>query len=468
MAIQKTLLEDVKGDVVTPDSPDYKAALARWATNAERNAKVVVFVKDAQDVGIALKYAKENNLAIAVRGGGHNAAGASSVENGLVIDLSRYINTVRIDADSRLGHVGGGAVWKSVDEEAIKHGLATVGGTVNHTGVAGLTLGGGYGWLTNRYGLATDNLRQATVVTADGSILTANEQENSDLFWGIRGGGGNFGVVMEFVFQLYPQRKTVFAGMVVYAPDSLQKIVEVTKAWWPKAGENEAMCQVATLDPEGRPVMVLLLFYNGAESEGRANFRQFLDIGPIVDMAKELPFEELNGLQNEQSKPGLGAYFRGVSQKVPDFPSTLKVLLEAGEIARTQKFTPSIIYEYFPLHKVNAVPIDATAFRRELTPNILLTFAWDGGKERTEEARSTAQKLVDILVAGQSGLTKSEKFGYTNYDTEAAAAEVRNAAGSEERSKLAFASNYPRLQQIKKKYDPENVFNRWFPIIPAV
>jgi hypothetical protein len=181
--------------------------------------------------------------------------------------------------------------------------------------VDSLTLGGGYGWLTNRYGLATDNLRQvgfrfrthtsysivlqATVVTADGSILTANEKENPDLFWAIRGGGGNFGVVMEFVFQLYPQRKTVFAGMVIYAPDSLQKIVEVTKAWWPKAGENEAMCQIASVDPEGRvscppavgilflmltlpqPVMVLLLFYNGSESEGRANFKEFLAIGRL-------------------------------------------------------------------------------------------------------------------------------------------------------------------------------------------
>ncbi|RXW25847.1 hypothetical protein EST38_g63 [Candolleomyces aberdarensis] len=467
MAIRKTLLEEIKGDVVTSDSPDYKAALARWATNAERNAKVVVFVKDAQDVAIALKYAKENSLPVAVRGGGHNAAGASSVENGLVIDLSRCLNTVRVDAANRLGYVGGGAVWKTVDTEAIKDGLATVGGTVNHTGVAGLTLGGGYGWLANRYGLATDNLRQATVVTADGSTLTANEKENSDLFWAIRGGGGNFGVVTEFVFQLHPQRKTVFAGMVIYAPDSVKKIVELTKTWWPKAGENEAMCQIASVDPEGRPIMVLLLFYNGCESEGRINFKEFLDIGPIADMAKEIPFEELNGLQNEQSKPGLGAYFKGISQKVPDYCSTLEVLLEAGKIAQTQKFTPSIIYEYFPLHKVNAVPIDATAFRRELTPNILLTFAWSGGKERTEEARSTAQKLVDILVAGQRGLSKSEEFGYTNYDMEAASAEVRNTAGSEERSKLAFASNYPRLQQIKKKYDPENVFNRWFPIVPA-
>lgn len=132
MAIQKTQLEEIKGDAITPESSDYKSALERWATNAERDAKVVVYVRDAEDVATALKYATENNLPVAVKGGGHNAAGASSVENGLVIDLSRYINQVRVDAEKRLAYVGGGCIWKTVDEEAIKHGLATVGGTVNH------------------------------------------------------------------------------------------------------------------------------------------------------------------------------------------------------------------------------------------------------------------------------------------------------------------------------------------------
>lgn len=134
MAILKTLLADVKGDVVTPENPEYRKAISRWATNAERNAKVVVFVKDTNDIALALRYAKENNLPVAVRGGGHSSAGASSVENGLVIDLSRYLHTVRVDPEARLGYVGGGAVWKTVDVEAIKYGLATVGGTVNHVG----------------------------------------------------------------------------------------------------------------------------------------------------------------------------------------------------------------------------------------------------------------------------------------------------------------------------------------------
>ncbi|KAF6762816.1 FAD binding domain-containing protein [Ephemerocybe angulata] len=468
MAIEKTLLDEIKGEVVLPNNPDYKKAIARWATNAERKAKVVVFVKDADDIGKALQYAKQEGLSVAVRGGGHNAAGASSVEGGLIVDLSRHLNKVRIDANAKLGYVGGGSVWRTVDEEAMKHGLATVGGTVNHTGVGGLTLGGGYGWLTNRHGLAADNLRQATVVTADGSILTASSKENEDLFFAIRGGGGNFGVITEFVYQLHPQRSTVFAGPVIYAPDSLKKIIEITNRWWPNAGENEAMCQVATVDPEGRPIFVLLMFYNGSESEGRDAYKEFLDVGPIIDLAKEIPFEDLNAMQNAQSGPGRGAYLKGIKQKAPDFASTLKVLIQAGEISQNQNFFPSIIYEYFPLSKVNAVPIDATAFRRELSPNILLTFAWDGEEEKTQEARATAQKLVDILIEGQKGLSKTEQSGYTNYDTDAALLDVGYTAGNGDRAKLAFSSNYPKLQIIKKKYDPENVFNRWFPIIPAV
>ncbi|EAU84314.1 FAD binding domain-containing protein [Coprinopsis cinerea okayama7 len=467
MAIEKSLSENIKGDIVTADHPEYPAAIARWATNAARKAKVVVFVKDPEDVAAALKHARENNLPVAIRGGGHNAAGASSVSDGMVIDLSRYLNKVRVDPDNRRGYVGGGCVWKDVDTEAIKYGLATVGGTVNHTGVAGLALGGGYGWLSGKYGLATDNLRQATVVTANGQILTANETQNSDLFWAIRGGGCNFGVVTEFVFELYPQRATVFGGFLVFAPPALESIIKATKVWWPTAREKSGMCQILTVGPDGRTVVVLLLFFNGSEEEGREEFNEFYKLGPIIaDMAKEIPFEELNGLQNDMSEHGKGQYLKGVSQKSPDYPSMKKIMDKMDGIAQ-KKFIPAVIYEYFPLHKVNSVPVHATAFRRETTPNVLLNFTWEGDKDRTDEARALAKDIIDDVVAGQVGLSNSEKFGYTNYDTDVAQIDVLSSAGDTDRSKMAFASNYPRLQKLKKQYDPENTFNRWFPITPA-
>ncbi|KAJ8475466.1 hypothetical protein ONZ45_g15592 [Pleurotus djamor] len=155
-----TLTKDFSGDIVTPDHPEYTKAIARWAINAERKARIVAFVKDTKDIATAIKYARDNGLSLAIRGGGHSSFGASSAEDGLVIDLSRYFNTTRVDPENKLAYVGGGAVWATVDKAAIEHGLATVGGSVNHTGVAGLLLGGGYGWLSGLHGMTIDNLVQ--------------------------------------------------------------------------------------------------------------------------------------------------------------------------------------------------------------------------------------------------------------------------------------------------------------------
>ncbi|CDO74549.1 hypothetical protein BN946_scf184632.g6 [Trametes cinnabarina] len=293
----ETFKSSFKGDVVIPGDPGYDESIARWAKNAARRAAVVAFVKDAEDVSKAIAYAKQAKLPIAIKGGGHNPSGASSSEGGLVIDLSRYLNDVRIDPEKRLAYVGGGAIWETVDKAAIEHGLATVGGTVNHTGVGGLVLGGGYGWLSGAYGLAVDNLvqvgvsrlqydieltivtPQATVVTADGTARTANETEHADLFWGIRGAGSNFGVVTEFVLKLHPQRRTVFAGLAIFSPDTLEALLDVTEEWWEKGpSEEEGMIQAFTRGPDHSPCIVCFMFYNGSEEEGRKNFKAFFDL----------------------------------------------------------------------------------------------------------------------------------------------------------------------------------------------
>ena len=255
-----------------------------------------MFPKDERDVSRALKFATSNKVPLSIKCGGHNPSGASSITDGLCIDLSRYFNTARVDPEKRLVYVGGGAIWKTVDHATIAHGLATPGGTVNHTGVGGLILGGGYGYLSGQYGLVIDNLVQATVVTADGSVVTASPTSHPDLFWGIRGGGCNFGIVTEFVLKVYPQRKTVFAGQVIFPPPLLGKVCEAVDKWWPEAKEQEAMLLALTRGPDGQvrieisfclgvnshssqPMGVLALFYNGSEEEGRANFKQFYDIG---------------------------------------------------------------------------------------------------------------------------------------------------------------------------------------------
>jgi len=306
--------ESLAGDWITPDHPRYSEAIARWAVNAERRAKAVAFVKSAQDVVTVLKYARQYNYPIAIRGGGHSTSGASSIEDGVVVDLSRYLSGVRVDPVEKLAYVGGGAIWETVDKTAIEHGLATVGGTVNHTGVGGLLLGGGYGFLTGQHGLALDNLVQATVVTARGEVLTASDAENAELFWGIRGSGCNLGVVTEFVLRLHPQRRTVFGGILAYPPPLNPRVAAAAAKFWESGLSEQATIGLAhTADPAGNPLVLSVLFWNGSEEEGRAHFKPFFDLGkrcpmglnellqletgPVMDTCKEIPYEELNSIQ---------------------------------------------------------------------------------------------------------------------------------------------------------------------------
>ncbi|CAA7261875.1 unnamed protein product [Cyclocybe aegerita] len=215
---------------------------------------------------------------------------------GLSSTLRVYLNGVTVDPSKKLAYVGGGAIWEIVFREGVKHGLGAVGGAVNHTVVGGYTLGGGYGWLTSAYGLAADSLVQATIVTANGSVLTVNDTEHPDLYLAIRGGGGNFGVITEFVLQLHIQRPTVYSGTLVYPASATEDIVEATHKWQEIAGEKDSATEVATVDDEGNAVFIINPFYNGTESEGRERFKDLLAAGPVSDTTKEISFEELNTL----------------------------------------------------------------------------------------------------------------------------------------------------------------------------
>ena len=211
---------------------------------------IVAFVKDADDVASTLAFVRSTSprLPLAIRGGGHSSSGASSVENGLFIDLSRYCNSVRVDPENKLAYVGGGALWADVDREA------SMGSPVLPVpSVIGLTLGGGFGWLAAEHGLVVDNLVQVTLITADSQILTVNANSYPDLWWGIRGGGCNFGVVTEFVYRIHPQRKTVYGGVLIFTPDALDKLVPATAAWWERGPhEKEGMMQLMTVGPDRR------------------------------------------------------------------------------------------------------------------------------------------------------------------------------------------------------------------------
>ncbi|CUA78499.1 6-hydroxy-D-nicotine oxidase [Rhizoctonia solani] len=219
-----------------PGDPGYSNK--RWAANAERNAAAVACPATPEDVVQALAFAQgkapydsQQRLHLAVKGGGHTPSGASSSEGGLVIDLQPNMHSVRVDPDAKLAYVGGGCLWEEVDEATAPHGLASVAGIVGHTGVGGLTLGGGFGWLCSQHGLVIDNLVQATVVTSPGDILTASDSQNADLFWALRGGGANFGVVTEFVLKLHEQRPDLYTATLLFPPPSLEKVTNEINVW---------------------------------------------------------------------------------------------------------------------------------------------------------------------------------------------------------------------------------------------
>ncbi|EJD01265.1 FAD-binding domain-containing protein [Fomitiporia mediterranea MF3/22] len=462
MSSLESLKATFKGDIVTPSDPGYEEAISRWAKNAERRAKYVAFVKDAEDVRLALDLAKSEKIPLAIKGGGHNAAGASSSEGGLIIDLSRYLARVTVDPVKKLGYVGGGAVWKTVDEAGIEHGLATVGGTVNHVRLIRLTLGGGYGWLSGEHGLAIDNLVQANVVTGDGSILTANKDENSDLFWAIRGGGCNFGVVTEFVFQLHDQRRTVYSGPMIFPGPLIKGLIQTTNEWWRKhPSKKEGMLQVLTRGPppKSQPCAVCFMFFNGSEQEGREAFKSFLDLKPI-DLTSEMPYEKVNSLQNEVATPGQCVYMKGVNFSLLQ-PDEARILLDKiAELTEDSTFRVASIFEFFPPDKINSVPNDATAMNnRSFQKNVLTSSFWD---ENTPVNQKTGRQKVYTITELITNVAKDadvlEKRGYGNYSDE---------SSTSDRSAVLFGANYPRLQDLKRKYDPDLLFRSWFPITPA-
>ena len=272
-----SLRAKIKGKVVLPDDPDYEEVRKIWNAMIDRRPAIIVQCAVADDVPPALRFARQNGLEISVRGVGHNIAGNAVCEDGLMIDFSTMRN-IRVDAGSRRAYVEPGATLADFDEAAQKHGLATPVGINSTTGISGLTLGGGFGWLTRKYGMTIDNLVSADMITADGRKLRVNENENSDLFWGIRGGGGNFGIVTRFEFKLHPVGPEILAGLIVFPLNQAKQVLRQYRRFVESAPEELNVWAVLRQAPplpflpkevHGKPVVVLAAFYAGRSRRRR-------------------------------------------------------------------------------------------------------------------------------------------------------------------------------------------------------
>ncbi|KAL4783756.1 hypothetical protein BJX76DRAFT_368116 [Aspergillus varians] len=462
-SLRETLVSSV---IYTPQDEGYQDALRRWSDTGRKEAGLIVQPSEVPDVVTALKWSQSHNIDLAIKCGGHSVSGTSSSAGGLVLDLSR-MNHVSVNTASKTVTVGGGAIWKDVDEAAAAHGLAAVGGTVNHTGVGGLTLGGGYGWLSGMYGLTIDNLLSATVVLANGEIVRASCDENADLFWGLRGAGYNFGVVVDFTFQAHDQTTPVYAGLLAYTPDQVESIIDILNSLLldspdPRSG---AICVFA--QPPGAPVPMVnvLVFYNGTNEEGESRFADLLSLGPVANMVSMIPYSQVNSLQNPMATYGDRKSFKGVFFNPPLSPSFARTML-ADFTAKVQSDpdlgASGMILEFYDMDKTAAVPRAATAFAsRGTTQNGIITLRWTDSSKDGEHrawARGVQERWKGELEGGAGGNVDADgKVGVPQY--------INYAEPGDSVVGNIYGETLGRLRELKAKYDPTNVFCKMHPIV---
>src|SRR2546427_93134 len=291
------------GELIRPEDAKYDEARRIWNAMIDRRPAVIVRCKDADDVIQSIAFAKEHEFVLAVRGAGHNVSGNAVCDDGLVIDLS-LMKDIRVDEERRTAVVGGGVTWGEFDQAAQRVGLATTGGVVPATGVAGLTLGGGSGFLARTRGLACDNLLGVDLVTAEGRVTHANEQENPDLFWGVRGGGGNFGVATSFAFRLHPVG-AILGGVLVHPMRRARELLRFYGKFVEGAPDELTLFAALGTSPDGVPVAVILAGYFGPLDEGERILRPIREFGPpILDDIKRMSYVDLQGILGPAYPPG--------------------------------------------------------------------------------------------------------------------------------------------------------------------
>ena len=441
-----------RGDVIAPDHDGYDDARAVWNGTVDRRPRLIARCSGTADVAAAVRFARDRDLEIAVRSGGHNVAGTAVCDDGIVIDLSA-MRAVTVDPVERTARVQGGALWADVDHETQRHGLATTGGTVSHTGVGGLTLGGGLGWLMRKHGLTVDNLVEAEVVTAEGDIIRPSANDHPDLFWALRGGGGNFGVVSSFRFTLHPLGPTVMAGPVFWAAEDTTDVLRFYREFVTDAPDELGnVIRLGTIPPwpavseelHFQPAIAVASCYAGPVEDGERAVRALRQFGtPLVDLVGPTRYVDHQSSIDDTVPHGRHYYWKatdltGMSDEVID------IVAEHAYGATSPRSYAAIF------HMGGAVaraPRDATAYpSRDAEHNIIIDAGWLPDQDNTVRASETAwaREFLDALQPHRAGV-------YVNFlDSDDDASRVREAYGDD---------TYWRLAEVKAKYDPENVFH---------
>ena len=438
----------LRGQLIQPGDPEYDSARRVWNAMADKHPALIARCAGVADVIACVNFARENGLQVAVRGGGHNAAGSAVVEGGLVIDLSR-MRSVRVDPEARTARAEGGALLRDLDHETQAFGLATPGGTVSMTGIGGITLGGGVGWLMRKYGLICDNLISADVVTADGRLVKASESENPDLFWGLRGGGGNFGVVTSFEYRLHPL-PSILAVIPFHGAERGRDVLRFFRDFTSTAPDEITTFAIFLTSPDGDPMIALVACYAGPAEEGERYMKPLREFGPPADVMEMTSYIELQTAFDQDPSSLEGRYnylksdfIRELSDEVIDtMCDDFEKVTHPFSIAFLEHMGGAI-------RKLNN---SDTAFnQRDADYNFVAWACWEDPAEN-EKHISWARQFSKAMDPFKTGGV------YVNYMGEEGA----------DRVKAAYGDTYDRLAALKKKYDPTNFFRLNQNIKPGV
>jgi FAD/FMN-containing dehydrogenase len=434
------------GELIGPDDDAYDEARALYNAMIDKRPAVIARCADADDVAAVIRLAREHDTPLAIRAGGHNGAGFGSVDDGIVCDLS-LLNDVSVDADTRTVRVGGGCLWQDVDAATDPHGLAVPGGIISTTGVAGLTLGGGHGYLTRRHGLTIDNLLSADLVLADGSRVTASADEHPDLFWAIRGGGGNFGVVTSFTFRAHPVA-TIYGGPTFWALEDADAMLAAYREWLPSAPRNvTGFFNFHTVPPAPpfpeeihlRKVCGIVWCVDASDEEAEQAMAPMLSTAePLMHGVQRMPLKALNSAFDGLYGPGDQWYWRGdFVREIPD---------EA--ITRNRDWN-----DRMPTWKCGShiYPIDGAAqdVAAEETAFAYRDVTWSQVFMGVSPDAADAATLREWTVGYWEGLHPYSAGGaYVNFMMEEGQSRVQ----------ATYGPNFARLARVKAQYDPDNVF----------
>ena len=447
----------VRGRVIGPEDAEYDPARRVWNARAERRPGAIVRPDSADEVAAIVRFAAQRSLLLAVRGGGHSVAGHGVCEGGLVLDL-QVLRSVEVDPVARVARVGGGALWGDVDGATARHGLATVGGQISTTGVGGLTVGGGVGWLMREHGLTVDNLLAAEVVTADGRHREVSAELEPDLYWAISGGGGNFGVVTRFTFRLHPVTD-VSAGVLLYPVERAAEMVSFFREFVADIPEQLTAMVLLLAGPrqpfvpeemQGRPVAAFAICHTGSEAAAERDIARLREFGePAAGSIRRRPYVELQSLFDQGSRAGLRNHWRGMFlARLPDEAASIIVNGAAGMVSPASQVLLT--------HMEGAVverPARDTSFGHRAAPYYLEILAkWH---EPDEDAPNVAwgdtfHAAVEPYSAGGT---------YVNF--------LDRGAGPDDVVAAYGRVSFPRLAELKARFDPANVFRVNHNIPPA-